>query len=185
MRGSLFALFGLTQVGKQMGVEAQELPRSENMHSPFMQKAIELAVENVKTGKGGPFGAVVVRNGRIVATGTNTVTALNDPTAHAEIVAIRQSCSRLDSFHLDDCELYTSCEPCPMCLGAIYWARCARVYYGATRADAARAGFDDSLIYEQLDLPIKQRSLKMTQIMPVQAVAPFDAWARKPDKTPY
>src|SRR5689334_16012360 len=119
-----------------------------------MQRAIELSLENVRSGAGGPFAALVVRNGSVVATGTNQVTAAQDPTAHAEVVAIRSACQALHNFQLSDCELYTTCEPCPMCMGAIYWARLARVYYANTRDDAARIGFDDTLIYNQLVLPL-------------------------------
>ena len=133
--------------------------------NPFMQRAIELSLENVRSGAGGPFAAVVVKDGAVLATGANQVTSALDPTAHAEIVAIRGACRALRSFQLSGCELYTTCEPCPMCMGAIYWARLAKVYYANTRADAAKIGFDDSLIYDQLALPIEARKIAMVQIM--------------------
>ena len=123
----------------------------------FMQRAIALATENVTSGVGGPFGAVVVRGGEMVATGVNLVTATNDPTAHAEVVAIRAACQALGSFQLTGCEVYTSCEPCPMCLAALYWARCDAIFYGNTAADAAAAGFDDSFLYQEIARPLDQR----------------------------
>lgn len=155
------------------------------MNNEFMQRAISLAIENVRSGRGGPFGAVVVKDGKIIAEGANCVTATNDPTAHAEVIAIRNACRALGNFQLTDCEIYTSCEPCPMCLGAIYWARPARVFFAATAADAAAAGFDDSFIYEQLPLPVQQRKIPMTPLMREQALAAFRAWKEKSDKIPY
>lgn len=155
------------------------------MWNEFMQRAIELAVENVRSGRGGPFGAVVVKDGRIIAEGTNLVTSTNDPTAHAEVVAIRAACAALKSFQLEGCEIYSSCEPCPMCLGAIFWARPARVFYGCTAADAAAAGFDDSFIYQQTSLPPDQRRIPMISLMREEARAAFRAWEEKPDKIPY
>jgi tRNA(Arg) A34 adenosine deaminase TadA len=155
------------------------------MRNEFMQRAIELAVENVRSGRGGPFGAVVVKDGRIIAEGTNLVTSTNDPTAHAEVVAIRAACAALKSFQLEGCEIYSSCEPCPMCLGAIFWARPARVFYGCTAADAAAAGFDDSFIYQQTSLPPDQRRIPMISLMREEARAAFRAWEEKPDKIPY
>ena len=146
------------------------------MQNPFMQRAIELAIENVRARRGGPFGAVVVRDGVIVAEGTNLVTSTLDPTAHAEITAIRAACRALQNFQLTGCEIYTSCEPCPMCLGAIYWARPDRVYYGGTRADAAAAGFDDALIYDELSLPPAARRIPMLAMMRTEAQATFEAW---------
>src|SRR5512138_2914045 len=127
------------------------------MTNKFMSRAIALSIENVTTGMGGPFGCVVVRNGQIIAEGANRVTATNDPTAHAEVVAIREACRRLGGFQLTDCEIYSSCEPCPMCLGAIYWARPARLFFASTAEDAARAGFDDRFIYEQLEVEYADR----------------------------
>src|ERR1700722_539484 len=140
------------------------------MHNPFMARAIELSVENVRMGRGGPFGAVVVKDGKIIAEAANNVTGTNDPTAHAEILAIREACRKLGAFELTGCEIYTSCEPCPMCLGAIYWARPDRVYYGNTAADAARIGFDDSLIYREISEPHSRRKIPMIQIMPEEAL---------------
>src|SRR5579871_6714926 len=150
-----------------------------------MARAIELSLENVRTGRGGPFAAVVVKNGAIVAEGVNQVTALNDPTAHAEVVAIREACKRLANFELKDCELYTSCEPCPMCLGAIYWARPARVYFASSAGDAAEAGFDDAFIYDELYLPFASREIPMTQILREESLAIFTAWKRSESKTEY
>src|SRR5262252_7894799 len=155
------------------------------MFSPFMARAIELAVENVRSGRGGPFGAVVVKDGRIIAEGANSVTATNDPTAHAEVLAIRAACAELGRFELRGCELYTSCEPCPMCLAAIYWARLDRVFYACTRHDAAEIGFDDQFIYEQLPLEFAARSLPMTQIERDHSLELFREWVKKPDKVRY
>jgi guanine deaminase len=142
----------------------------------FMQRAIALAVESVNSGRGGPFGAVIVRNGEVLATGSNLVTATNDPTAHAEVVVIRNACKKLGSFSLKGCEIYTSCEPCPMCLAAIYWARMDAIYYGSTAADAAVAGFDDAFLYEEMKLPIEQRSIPTINLLRDQAISSFNAW---------
>lgn len=150
-----------------------------------MARAIELSIESVKSGRGGPFGAVIVRDGTIVAEGVNRVTSMNDPTAHAEILAIRQACEKLGVFELRDCELYTSCEPCPMCLGAIYWARLARIYFANTAEDAAKIGFDDSFIYGELREPLSRRRIPTIQMMREEALAGFRAWVEKPDKIPY
>jgi guanine deaminase len=155
------------------------------MSNPFMRSAIELAVRNVRDGRGGPFAAVVVEDGRIVAEGTNVVTSTNDPTAHAEIVAIREACRALGTYQLHGCEIYTTCEPCPMCLGAIYWARPAAVYYAATAQDAAQAGFDDAFIYRELARPIGARELPMRQLMREESLAVFEEWMQKPDRIPY
>jgi tRNA(Arg) A34 adenosine deaminase TadA len=155
------------------------------MANPFMAQAIELSIENARSGKGGPFAAVVVKNRRIIAQGTNLVTSTNDPTAHAEIVAIREACRVLDHFQLTDCEIYTTCEPCPMCLGAIYWARPAKVFFANTHRDAAQFGFDDLLIREQLQLPPSQQKIPMIQIMCEEALEAFRAWDNKPDKIRY
>ncbi len=151
----------------------------------WMEKAISLALENVREGRGGPFAALVVKDGRLVASGTNLVTATNDPTAHAELVAIRAACRALGSFQLTDCEIYTTCEPCPMCMGAIYWARPARLYYASTRGDAARIGFDDAYIYEQLRLPAGERAIPMAQVLREEALAAFEEWERKQDRVMY
>ena len=150
-----------------------------------MARAIELSLDNVRSGRGGPFGAVLVREGQIVAEGTNQVTPRNDPTAHAEVLAIREACAKLDRFELKDCELYCSCEPCPMCLGAIYWARLARVYYANTAADAAQIGFDDSFIFREIVVPPAQRRIPAIQMMREEALVAFRAWAEKPDKIRY
>src|ERR1700733_11506663 len=142
----------------------------------FMEKAIALATENVTSGGGGPFGAVIVRDGEIVATGANLVTATNDPTAHAEVVAIRNACAALASFQLSGCHIYTSCEPCPMCLAAIYWARCSAIFYGNTAADAARIGFDDSFLYAEVKKPLSDRTIPTRQLLSDQAITSFQAW---------
>ena len=155
------------------------------MANSFMAMAIGLAIENVRTGRGGPFAAIVVKDGRVIATGTNLVTSTNDPTAHAEVVAIREACRALHGFQLTGCEVYTTCEPCPMCLGAIYWARPVRVYYAGTHEDAAAFGFDDSFIYEQLRLPHGARKIPMLQLMREDALTAFHEWDKKADKTEY
>jgi guanine deaminase len=151
----------------------------------FMHLAIRLATENVTTGAGGPFGAVVVKNGEIVATGVNTVTTQNDPTAHAEVNAIRQACKALGTFQLPGCVLYTSCEPCPMCLGAVYWARLDSVIYGNTCHDAAEIGFDDHFIYEELSVPTHQRKLSMVRMLSDHAIESFRAWQEHQSKIKY
>jgi tRNA(Arg) A34 adenosine deaminase TadA len=155
------------------------------MHENLMQRAIALAISNVTSGRGGPFGAVIVKDGHVLAEGTNLVTATFDPTAHAEMVAIREACRKLGDFQLTGCDLYTSCEPCPMCLGAIYWARPVRVFYGASAADAAAAGFDDAFIYDELRRPAKQRKLVMTQLLEREALEAFQAWVAFNAKKPY
>jgi guanine deaminase len=157
----------------------------EHMGNVFMARAIELSVENVRSGRGGPFGAVIVQDGGIVAEGANQVTATNDPTAHAEVIAIREACRKLGIFELKDCELYTSCEPCPMCLGAIYWARLSRLYFASVAADASQAGFDDSFIYHEFARPHSERGIPMVQMMREEALAGFRAWQEKSDKTLY
>jgi guanine deaminase len=154
------------------------------MSTEFMRHAIALAIENIRDG-GGPFAALVVRDGGVVAQGVNQVTRKNDPTAHAEIVAIRAACTVIGTFQLTGCDLYTTCEPCPMCLGAIYWARPERVFYAGTAADAAAAGFDDAFIYDELKLPLTARRVPMDELLREEAEAVFKAWAAKVDKTPY
>jgi tRNA(Arg) A34 adenosine deaminase TadA len=151
----------------------------------FMQEAIRLAIDGVNAGSGGPFGAVVVKEGQIVGRGHNCVTSTNDPTAHAEIVAIRDACRLLRTFHLDGCEIYASCEPCPMCLAAIYWAHLDRLYFGATAIEAAAAGFDDHFIYRQFSLPTGDRSIPAVQMMPAESQAAFEAWKQKLDRIEY
>ena len=143
----------------------------------FMRKAIELSIENVKNG-GGPFGAVIVKGDEVIATGVNRVTANHDPTAHAEVSAIRAACEKLGTFDLEGCEIYTSCEPCPMCLGAIYWAHLDKIYYGNNKTDAARIGFDDSFIYDELALERKDRKKVMEEMLPEEAKAAFQAWEK-------
>jgi guanine deaminase len=154
------------------------------MSTEFMRRAIALAHENILAG-GGPFAAVVVRDGLVVAEGVNQVTATNDPTAHAEVVAIRAACKTLAAFQLTECDLYTTCEPCPMCLGAIYWARPARVFYAGLASDAASAGFDDAFIYDEIKLSHVSRRIPMSELLREEGIAIFDAWRAKTDKTPY
>ena len=149
-----------------------------------MREAIRLASANVENG-GGPFGAVIARGGEIIATGVNRVTANCDPTAHAEVSATRAAAQKLGTFNLSGCDIYSSCEPCPMCLGAIYWARLDRLFYGNTKADAARIGFDDAFIYKELALPLSERTLRAEQLLGKEAIATFEAWEQKTDKTPY
>jgi guanine deaminase len=151
----------------------------------FMREAIRLSLSKMRANHGGPFGAVVVRNGKIVGRGWNRVTSTNDPTAHAEISAIRQACKKFKTFRLDDCELYASCEPCPMCLAAIYWSRLRKVYYANTRKDAAAIGFDDDFLYHQVALPVLRRKLPMKQLLHNEALKVFVEWKNKSDKTPY
>lgn len=151
----------------------------------FMAEAIRLSIENVKSGKGGPFGAVVVKDGKIIARGVNGVTSTNDPTAHAEVVAIRNACIALDSFQLTGCEIYTSCEPCPMCLGAIYWARPDKWYYGNDKTDAAKINFDDSFIYDELTIPHNKRKIPAIQIMREEALEAFKLWGEMEGKIEY
>ena len=150
----------------------------------FMLQAIKASAKNVDNG-GGPFGAVIVKEGKIVAIGTNRVTCNNDPTAHAEVLAIRKAGKKLKTFDLSGCEIYTSCEPCPMCLGAIYWAHIDRIYYGNTKEDAANIGFDDSFIYQELDLEKEGRKIKMFQLLPEEALKTFVQWSEKEDKVKY
>ena len=150
-----------------------------------MQRAIALALENVRSGNGGPFAALIVKENRVIAEGTNRVTSTNDPTAHAEIVAIREACRALADFQLTGCDLYTTCEPCPMCLGAIYWARPARIFYAANAADAAAAGFDDAFIYDELKIPPAARSIAMTQLLRDDSLRIFSAWSQQENKKPY
>ena len=155
------------------------------MKEEYMREAIRLSLEKMEAGFGGPFGAVVVRQGEIIARGYNNVLSSNDPTAHAEVDAIRKACAALGTFQLLDCELYTSCEPCPMCLGAIYWARPKVVYYGNTKEDAAAIGFDDQFIYNEIQLPFSERSIPMIPLLRQEALQVFKAWEEKPDKAEY
>jgi tRNA(Arg) A34 adenosine deaminase TadA len=150
-----------------------------------MRRAIALATENVVSGAGGPFGAVVVRGGQVIASGVNQVTAANDPTAHAEVVAIRAACQAVGSFQLTGCTVYTSCEPCPMCLAALYWSRCNAIFFGNTAADAAAAGFDDSFLYAEVAKPISARSIPTVRLLGDEAMESFDKWRATPNKIEY
>jgi len=155
------------------------------MKADYLQQAIDLATENSRSGLGGPYGAVIVRDGQVLVSSANLVTKNNDPTAHAEIVAIRSACSRLNSFQLTDCVLYSSCEPCPMCLGAIYWARLEAVYYACDRHDAANSGFDDGFIYDEIQRTPAQRKIPMLQVNMTDAKKPFQAWQNSQEKIAY
>ena len=173
---------GATSGDRLQGASERE---REKMKNRFMARAIELSIEGVQSGGGGPFGAVIVKDGEILGEGANQVTSTKDPTAHAEMLAIRMACAKLGSFELKNCELYTSCEPCPMCLGAIYWARLARVYFANTAEDAAKLGFDDSLIYNELRQAHTNRRIPVIQMMREEALAGFHAWEAKPNKILY
>ena len=151
----------------------------------FMREAIQLSKDGMNNGHGGPFGAVVVKDGKIVGRGFNRVTSTNDPTAHAEVVAIRDACKNLQTFQLEGCDIYTSCEPCPMCMGAIYWARPSKVFYACTREDAAKIGFDDSYIYNELKLDIEEREIPLNNFLREDAMIVFDEWEKKENKTGY
>jgi Cytosine/adenosine deaminases len=156
-----------------------------HMHNAFMKRAIRLSLENVRSGRGGPFGCVIAKDGDVIAEGVNEVTASNDPTAHAEIIAIRRASQKLACFELAGCDLYTSCEPCPMCLSAIYWARIEKIYFANLSADAAKIGFDDSAIYAEMKRPAGQRKIPMIQMLREDALAAFHAWETQPGKIPY
>ena len=151
----------------------------------FMRRAFELAQNGIDDGQGGPFGAIVVKDGKIIGEGCNRVTSTNDPTAHAEVVAIRQACQNLNNFQLEDCTIYTSCEPCPMCLGAIYWARPKQMFFACNREDAAAVGFDDRLIYDEIERPIEERRIKSINFLREEGLKVFENWANKLDKTEY
>jgi guanine deaminase len=168
-----------------VGWQTLDHDQDGNMVNPFLARAIELSIENVRTGRGGPFGAVIARGTEIVGEGANRVTATNDPTAHAEIVALRAACAKLRSFELKDCQMYSSCEPCPMCLGAIYWTRLERVYFAGLADDASKAGFDDSFIYGEMARPFDKRRIPMVRLMRDQALEAFRLWAAKSDKISY
>lgn len=150
-----------------------------------MREAIRLSRQKMRTNQGGPFGAVIAREGKIIARGWNCVTTTNDPTAHAEVMAIREACKRLRRIYLDDCDLYTSCEPCPMCLGAVYWSRLKRIYYGNTRADAAAIRFDDAFIYNEFSRSISRRAIPMKRLLRTEAIKVFAEWRKKADKVFY
>jgi guanine deaminase len=158
---------------------------TDSTYNEFMAEAIRQAGENIENGNGGPFGAVVVKDGKVIAAAANRVTSTNDPTAHAEVVAIREACSVLNTFDLSGCEIYASCEPCPMCLGAVMWARIEKLYFAANRDDAAKAGFDDELFYRELSLPLHKRQLPVSQLMHQEAIAVFEKWISIPDKIEY
>lgn len=151
----------------------------------FMRRAIELAQNGIDCNDGGPFGCVIVKNGEIIGEGNNLVTSLNDPTAHAEIVAIRKACQNLRSFQLTDCIIYTSCEPCPMCLGAIYWARAAKIFYACNRKDAAEIGFDDDFIYHEIQSPVEARNIETVSLLREEGLKVFQNWVAKTDKIRY
>ena len=151
----------------------------------FMRMAIDLATQNVVSGRGGPFGAVVVRDGEVISAEVNSVTRTNDPTAHAEVNAIRAACTALQSFQLDGCDVYTSCEPCPMCLAALYWSRCRAIFYGNTKADAAAAGFDDKFLYDEVKRPLEERQIPFQRLLPDEAMASFQAWTKSNERIDY
>jgi tRNA(Arg) A34 adenosine deaminase TadA len=153
-------------------------------HEQFMREAIKLSVDNVDN-KGGPFGAIIVKNGKVISYGANKVTVTNDPTAHAEIIAIREAAKNLKNYNLSGCDIYTSCEPCPMCLSAIYWARIDRIFYGNTKTDAKNIGFDDSFIYDEIALPLEKRKIKTTQLLRDEAIEGFRKWDRFEGKVEY
>ena len=157
----------------------------KNDHIKFMREAIRISRQGMQNNEGGPFGAIVVKDGMIIGRGNNQVLATNDPTAHAEVVAIREACKTLGSFQLEDCILYSSCEPCPMCLGAIYWARPDRLFFACDKKDAAAIGFDDDFIYREIERPIPERKIPTTQILQNEAKAVFREWEEKKDKTMY
>lgn len=150
----------------------------------YMRKAIQLSIKNIENG-GGPFGAVIIKDGKIIATGVNRVTANNDPTAHAEVTAIRKAAKKLGTFDLSGCEIYTSCEPCPMCLGAIYWAHLDKIYYGNSKQDAKKIGFDDSFIYDEIELKPENRKIETNRLLPEEAIKAFETWEEKDDKVEY
>ena len=158
---------------------------SIDQHKKFMREAIRLSMENVQSGNGGPFGTVIVKNEKIIATGVNEVTKSNDPTAHAEMIAIRNACEKLNSFQLDGCDIYCSCEPCPMCLGAIYWARPKSIYFANSKKDAAEINFDDNVIFQEIKLPIHERKLTTTQLLRDEAQSVFLKWQKSENKIEY
>jgi guanine deaminase len=162
-----------------------DLRSNQTMREDFMRRVIAIAIDNIRSGAGGPFGALIAKDDRIIAEGVNRVTSNNDPTAHAEVLAIREACRIMNNFELDGCDLYTTCEPCPMCLGAIYWSRLARVFYGGDAADAAAAGFDDAFIYQELKHPHGKRRIPMIQAQRQEALSVFTEWKESSNKTPY
>ena len=170
--------------GDRYGVLSTNLEWTEASGPRLMRRALALACDSVHSG-GGPFGAVVVRDGQVIAEGINRVTAWNDPTAHAEIVALRAACAALGRFDLRGCEIFSSCEPCPMCLGALHWARLDKIYYSATRHDAARVGFDDAVLYDEFSLPIEDRATPIRRILHEEATEPFEAWLQQAQRITY
>ncbi len=156
-----------------------------DQHQIFMRAAIELAQQGMNNNEGGPFGAVIVKDGKIIGRGNNQVTSSNDPTAHAEVVAIRDACKNIKAYQLDGCIIYTSCEPCPMCLGAIYWARPDKIFYACSRQDAADINFDDAFIYDEIPLPIHERKISMEQVLQTEGQQVFKSWEEKGDKSLY
>lgn len=175
----------IDEAAKQMNNNKIEKVPCTNEDQKFMQEAVNEAIKGMIANEGGPFGCVIVKDGKIIGRGHNKVTSTNDPTAHAEVTAIRNACKNLNSFQLDDCIIYTSCEPCPMCLGAIYWARPNKVYYGSNQEDAANIGFDDQFIYDEIPLPYEKRSIPFEQCARDTALKPFQLWQEKEDKTEY
>ena len=159
--------------------------KTNSVHISFMRQAISLSRRAMRTNTGGPFGAVIIKNGEAIAFGVNRVTSTNDPTAHAEIIAIREACQTLGTFHLNGCEIYTSCEPCPMCLAAIYWARIENIYYATTRGDASCIGFDDGQLYDELAKPTSARTKAMNQLLREEALTVFHEWSSKNDRIQY
>jgi tRNA(Arg) A34 adenosine deaminase TadA len=174
----------LDEASKALEGQDRNTPQ-ENVHKQFMKEAVDMAIKGMENNEGGPFGCIVVKDGKIVGRGNNKVTSTNDPTAHAEISAIRDACKNLNSFQLDGCTIYTSCEPCPMCLGAIYWARPDKVFFGSNKKDAADVGFDDDFIYKEIDLDYDKRSIPFEQISRKDALKAFQIWDEKEDKTAY
>lgn len=180
-------IFVLTTPNKNTNFNLCQNQKNQYMEDKkqFMREAIKLSIDSMRAGNGGPFGAVVVKDGKIIARGSNKVTSTNDPTAHAEVVAIREACKALGVFQLTGCEIYTSCEPCPMCLGAIYWARPDKMYYANTKVDAAAIGFDDQFIYNEIELDIPKRKLATEQLLNDEALVAFKEWEQKSDKIDY
>jgi guanine deaminase len=156
-----------------------------NQHEKFIKEAIEMAAENVKNGNGGPFGALIVKDGKVIGRGVNRVTSTNDPTAHAEVMAIRDACKNIDNFKLEGAVIYASCEPCPMCLSAVYWARISAIYFAANNTDASQAGFDDSLIYKEIPLPHEKRAIPIRRVHTETANKPFDVWVKMEQRVDY
>ncbi|WKK66895.1 nucleoside deaminase [Lutimonas zeaxanthinifaciens] len=172
----------IDEAAKALNEQNDEVSYDEN---EYMEQAAAIAIKGVVQNEGGPFGCIIVKDGEIIGRGNNKVTSTNDPTAHAEIIAIREACKKLDSFQLEDCIIYTSCEPCPMCLGAIYWARPKKVYYGCSKTDAAKIGFDDKFIYQELNMELSKRKIPFEQLNRKEAMKAFKAWEEKEDKIEY